>query len=203
MIDLYIFDEGGVLIRDHMVLGAVAKALGLEAAEFRKLLGPDMALLSNGSIDGAEFWRRFGERSGIKAAKDYWRECFKPTRDEATFALVRELKAGALAQGARVVCGTNTIDSHHEINEALGMYEPFQAVYASHLIHRSKPDPEFWLSILEAEKVPPARAFFADDGAANVEAARALGIQARLYTDARALRLELLGLGAPVAPPAP
>ncbi len=135
MIDLYIFDEGGVLIRNHMVLGEVARVLGFEPAALRAMLPPDMALLSAGEIDSAEFWRRFEVRTGIRAEKNWWAECFKPTRDELTFAIVREL-----ASEARTVCGTNTIDCHHLINQRLGMYEPFHAVYASHLIHRSSPN---------------------------------------------------------------
>jgi len=193
VIDLYIFDEGGVLIRNHMVLGEVARLLGLEPAALRAMLPPDMALLSAGEIDSAEFWRRFEARTGIRAEKNWWAECFKPTRDEPTFAIVREL-----AGEARTVCGTNTIDCHHLINQRLGMYEPFHAVYASHLIHRSKPDPRFWQEILRSEGVPAERAFFTDDSAANVEAAHSLGIQAFAYTDAATLRRDLVSVGAPI-----
>lgn len=195
MIDLYIFDEGGVLIRNHMVLADVARALGMEAGALAALLPPDMGLASSGFIGSEEFWRRFTARTGIAADRNWWDECFKPTRDEPTFALVREL-----ARGARTVCGTNTIDCHHATNERLGMYEPFHAVYASHLIHLSKPDPRFWLEILQREGAAPERAFFADDSEKNVEAARALGIRSFLYTDAASLRRELVAAGAPVQP---
>ena len=193
MIDLYIFDEGGVLIRNHMILGAVAEAMGMEPEALRRLLPPDMASFSRGDIDGAEFWRLFEARTGIRPDENYWESRFKPTRDEPTFAVVREL-----AEGARVVCGTNTVDCHHTINERLGMYDCFHAVYASHLIHRVKPEPRFWLDILEAEGVAPERAFFTDDSIENVEAAQELGINARLYTDAERLRKDLVALGAPI-----
>jgi FMN phosphatase YigB (HAD superfamily) len=195
LIELYVFDEGGVLIRNHMVLGAVAAAMGMERDALRELLPPDMRLLSDGEIGSAEFWRRFEARTGIRPERNWWAECFRPTRDEPTFELVREL-----AEGARVVCGTNTIDCHHEINEREGMYAPFHAVYASHLIHRSKPDPRFWEAILEAEGAAPEKAFFADDSEANVEAAAALGMVARIYVDAPTLRADLLALGAPLKP---
>lgn len=191
MIDLYIFDEGGVLIRNHMVLGDVAKALGMEKDALWPLLHPEMLLVSNGEIGSEEFWRRFEARTGIKAEKNWWAECFRPTRDEPTFALVREL-----AKSARTVCGTNTIDCHHAINETLGMYGPFHRVYASHVMHLSKPDPLFWKGILESEGVEPERTFFTDDSPRNVEAARELGIQSFLYTDAVSLRRDLLSVGA-------
>jgi putative hydrolase of the HAD superfamily len=193
MIKLYIFDEGGVLIRNHMVLPAVAESLGLAPEALRKLLPPDMEAYSRGDFDGAEFWRRFQARTGLRPSDNSWGAHFKPTRDEPTFALVREL-----ARGARVVCGTNTIDCHHDINERLGMYDCFHTVYASHLMRRVKPEPGFWLDILEAEGVAPGDAFFTDDSPENVEAARALGLESRLYVDAASLRRDLAALGAPV-----
>ena len=191
MIDLYIFDEGGVLIRNHMVLGDVAAVLGMERDALFALLPPDLLSVSNGEIGSEEFWHRFEARTGIRAEKNWWAECFKPMRDEPTFALVREL-----AKSARTVCGTNTIDCHHLINERLGMYEPFHEVYVSHLMHLSKPDPRFWEKILASEGVAAARAFFTDDSPKNVEAARELGMQAFLYTDAASLRRDLLSVGA-------
>ncbi len=193
MIDLYIFDEGGVLIRGFNVLPSLAAAMDRPLDEVRRLILPDMGDYSRGRVDGDEFWRRFTARTGIAPAENYWRTLFRPTRDEPTFALVRELAAGA-----RVVCGTNTIDCHHVINEELGMYEPFQRVYASHLMGLAKPDPEFWLRILEAEGVAPERAFFTDDSQDNVDVALKLGLKARLYTDAARLRKDLAELGAPV-----
>jgi FMN phosphatase YigB (HAD superfamily) len=105
-----------------------------------------------------------------------------------------------LAAGARVVCGTNTIDCHHEIIGELGLYDCYAAVYASHLMGLAKPDPAFWLAILEAEGAAPERAFFTDDSAENVEAAARLGMAARLYSGAERLRADLLELGAPLQP---
>ena len=158
MIDLYIFDEGGVLIRNHMIMGDVAAALGLDMATFLDFIAPDIKSLSRGSIDSAEFWRRFSDRTGIRPSENYLKTLFRPLPDEDTFSLVDEL-----SKKARVVCGTNTIDSHHEINIQLGLYSPFHAVYASHIIGHIKPEPEFWQHILEEEGVPaitPARLFF-------------------------------------------
>ena len=137
----------------------------------------------------------FLARSGLKAAEDYWRTLFRPRLDGETAGLVREL-----SRGARTVSGTNTIAVHHEINLALGHHDAVQAVYASHLMGFAKPEPEFWLAILEAEGVAPGRAFFVDDYPENVEAARSLGLEARLYVSAAELRRELCALGAPVSP---
>jgi FMN phosphatase YigB (HAD superfamily) len=198
MIDLYVFDEGGVMIRGHMVMQNVAEEMGIAGAVLRSLLPPDIYALQRGEIDSAEFWNRFAARTGVAPERNWLEVCFRPRRDEPTFALARELAAGA-----RVVCGTNTIDCHHETNEALGMYDCFHAVYASHLMHRMKPEPGFWLDILQAEGATAERTFFTDDSAENVVAARALGIRSFLYSDAEGLRRDLLSVGAPIAASAP
>lgn len=197
MIDLYIFDQGGVLLRDFYVLPEAAARLGMQPEELRRLLPPDMFEYSRGMIDGPEFWRLFEVRTGIKVPEDYWRTLFSPRADPPTFALLREL-----ASSSRVVCGTNTIDCHHEIIGRLGLYDCYHKVYASHLMHLVKPESAFWLRILEEEGVAAERAFFADDTPANVEAAGRLGIHAQLYVDAATLRRDLAAVGAPVSAPA-
>jgi hypothetical protein len=53
MIDLYIFDEGGVLIRNHMIIGDVAASLGLDLSTLRAHMEPDINALSRGEIDSA------------------------------------------------------------------------------------------------------------------------------------------------------
>lgn len=194
MIELYIFDQGGVLSRDFEVAPEAARRLGIGTDEFKRLAAPDMQAFMRGEFDSAEFWRRFESRSGLRASEDYWATLFRPTLDEGTVALAREL-----GRSARVVGGTNTIAVHYGIHLALGQYECLQRVYASHLMGSAKPEPEFWLSILEAEGVRPERAFFVDDYAENVEGARRLGIHARLFVGAAELRRELVSLGAPVA----
>jgi putative hydrolase of the HAD superfamily len=200
MIELYIFDQGGVISRDFMIGPEASKRLGIGLADFRRFVAPDDQAFMRGDFDSAEMWRRFEARSGVRAAENYWATLFHPSIDLPTFELVEELRAGLRKAGAgRVVGGTNTIAEHYAIHRAQGEYSCFDLVYASHLMGRAKPEPEFWLDILEKEGVPPERAFFTDDFPENVEAAARLGIEARLYTDAASLRDDLLALGAPVA----
>lgn len=185
---------GGVLCRDFDIGPETARRLGIGVGDFRAFIEPDIMAFMRGDLDGAGFWRRFEARSGLSVPEDYWATLFTPRLDEGTVRLVHEL-----AGRSRVVCGTNTIAEHYAIHAALGQYGAFHAVYASHLMRKAKPEPAFWLAILEAEGVPPERAFFVDDFPENVEAARALGLQSRLYASAEGLREELLALGAPLA----
>ena len=205
MIELYIFDQGGVLARDFDIGPEAASRLGLTVEEFRRIAAYDLQAFMRGDFDPAEFWRRFESRGGGKAPEDFWTTLYNPSLDRPTFDLVRELRDarfnGSGPRRFRVVGGTNTIGPHYATHLERGDYSCFDAVYASHLMGRAKPEPEFWLDILRAENVRPENVFFADDYPENVAAAGELGIHARLYLDATRLRADLLELGAPLEAP--
>jgi putative hydrolase of the HAD superfamily len=198
MLRLYIFDEGGVVCRNPEMGALMAARLGISLEDWRRFALPDLQAFMRGELDASAYWGRFSERSGLEIREDYWATLFSPTLDLPTDGLIRDL-----GKAARVVCGTNTMAAHYAAHVALGQYGAFHRVYASHLMGRAKPEAAFFQAILEAEGVAPGEAFFTDDLPLNVEAAAALGIEARLYTDAERLRQDLLSLGAPVgvAPP--
>ncbi len=186
MRDLFIFDMGGVMAESCPTLPRAAAALGVGEAELLGLVREDFDAITEGRLGTEEFWRRFSARTGLAARENYWATLFAPRADPAMAALAR-----ALRSRGRVVCGTNTIDVHYAYHLEQGQYGCFDAVYASHLMGLSKPRPEFWLSILEAEGRGPERALFVDDLAENVEAARELGIDGRLFRGAEPLIREL------------
>lgn len=188
--DLFIFDEGGVMVQNFYVVPEMARRMGMAEKELLALLRPELGAYSRGRITGTEFWKNFTARTGITPAEDYFASLFTPVADPESFALIRDL-----ARKKRTVCGTNTIDSHHETNKKLGLYEGFHAVYASHIIGQAKPDAEFWRAILAVEKVSPERTFFVDDTEANVEAARSLGIVSWHFKNAKELRAHLAAKG--------
>ncbi|PKL08284.1 MAG: HAD family phosphatase [Spirochaetae bacterium HGW-Spirochaetae-7] len=183
---LYIFDMGGVLARDFDIAPEASRLLGLTEREFRRFAACDMDSLMAGTMSAAEWWSRFAARSGAHPVEDLWSTLFAPTVDDEV-----EWVIGNLRKHGRVVCGTNTIASHYDWLKTAGRYEPFDEVYASHLLGVCKPDPAFWLRILEAEGVNPCDAFFVDDMAVNVKAAEGVGIASHLFTDVQALKSAL------------
>ena len=58
-----------------------------------------------------------------------------------------------------------------------------------------KPDPAIYYLALDRFRLKPAEALFIDDRIVNVEGARAVGMQAHLFTDAEDLRLRLKAEG--------
>lgn len=180
---LFIVDMGGVLAQSFDILPEAARRLAIPLADMRALASTDMPALLCGTMTADEYWQRFFAASGVRTPEDYWSTLFSPVIDIEVEEILRELHALG-----RVVCGTNTIQSHYDYLVATGAYHSFDGVYASHLMGVAKPDPDFWLGILEAEQTEPGEAFFIDDMEENVRAATGMGIASHHFRGAPSLR---------------
>lgn len=192
---LFIFDMGGV-VTNTFLLTQLYKKLNITSEDFYQLCAQGTEdiwkLFQIGKINPQEFWTAFNER--VAASKeekfskvplvenDLFRLFFHPSKNLETVELIYKLK-----KKHRVVCGTNTIDSHWENHMERGDYAFFNQTYASNKIGCAKPDPHFFELILEAEETTAEDAFFTDDRADNVAAAASLGIHAELFTSAAEL----------------
>lgn len=195
---LYIFDMGGVVTNNADVLQKILSILNITEQDFMRYCGclnseNDTASLdlltmaSDGIIDSRQFWQLFSQRSGITVKTDWWHWLFHPVLNEKTVAVIRQLRK----DGHRVVCGTNTIQSHYMNHVERGDYTCFDQTYASFLMGVSKPDPEFWRIILTAEDAAPSEAVFIDDKKVNCDAAVTLGIRSFQFTTAEDLAEKL------------
>lgn len=185
---LFIFDMGGVVTTNASeARGRPAAALGVTQEEMDNATGDLFDQLTVGKITVKEFWKTVGDRLGKTIDTDYFHLFFHPVLNEET----KKAIVGLRARGHRVVCGTNTIESHYLNHITRGDYAFFDQTYASQMMGVKKPDPLFWKLILDAEKCEPSDAFFTDDLEANVQAAAALGIHAVQFTDAKKLRADV------------
>jgi HAD superfamily hydrolase (TIGR01509 family) len=180
---LYIFDMGGVVALDTDVFPTLSEHLKLTPEFFFEVTGPGLALLMDGLITAKEFWANFSAKTGITVQEELFVKYFKPRLDRVMTAFIQMLK-----KESRVVCGTNTMDPHYDYLKPRGYYDIFDAVYASNKIGVSKPRPEFYRYILDAEGVEPQHTVFIDDFEENVRAAEALGISSILFKNAVGLR---------------
>jgi len=71
----------------------------------------------------------------------------------------------------------------------------FDDIVVSGEIGLRKPHPEIFHHLLERIALPASRTFFVDDSRHNIEAARALGLDAVLFTTPAALRADLQARG--------
>lgn len=186
---LFIFDMGGVVTTNASeVRGRPAAALGVTQEEMDRATGDLFDQLTIGKITTKDFWKTVGERLGKKIDTDYFHLFFHPVLNEGTKKIILSLRK----KGFRVVCGTNTIESHYLNHITRGDYAFFDQTYASQMMGVKKPDPLFWKLILDAEKCAPSDAFFTDDLEENVKAAAALGIHAVQFTSAKDLRADVM-----------
>ena len=197
---LFIFDMGGVVTSNFGAENKMYPYLGLERSKFFDICQKEKAadgsdydidyLLGTGKISTQEFWNEFNRRVKVlglnvpEVKNDLWRLYFHPQLKMETVKLIKELRA----KNHRVVCGTNTFQSHWENHMERGDYAIFDQTYASNKIGLLKPDPKFWETIMMAEGYEPSQTYFTDDRLDNVEAAASLGIHAVQFTTAEAVR---------------
>lgn len=187
---LFIFDMGGV-VTNTFKMDSIYNKLNISKTDFMDICKSNdnniWHKLETGLISANEFWNEYNSRiksipNATAAQTDLFRLFFHPTENLTTIELIKSLKAKH-----RVVCGTNTIQSHWENHMERGDYSYFHQTYASNKIGCAKPDPHFFELILEAEETKVEDAFFTDDKAENIAAAASLGIHAELFTSAEEL----------------
>lgn len=213
---LFIFDMGGV-VTNTFNINSIYKKLNLTESQFKFICsynGKDIwDYLTIGKINVNDFWFEFNKRIGgfqraelngfetinhfitkeseidlkqfdnVKQADtDLFRLFFHPIENPEIVDLITQLK-----KKNRVVCGTNTIQSHWENHLERGDYSYFHQTYASNKIGLAKPDPKFFETILEAEEISADQAYFTDDKIENCKAAESVGIKAVQFTTAQDL----------------
>jgi putative hydrolase of the HAD superfamily len=183
---LYIFDMGGVLCCDFNDIPIISDYLGITEENFFIYAGENFRKLLDGKINSSEFWVRFSLRYGKKVKEELFGKFFNPGIIRETKDIIKQLKSNS-----RVVCGTNTIDSHYYYLLNQGDYNIFDEVYASNLMGISKPDPDFCRYILKKEGIKPENAIFVDDTEENIISAQKIGINSILFTDSDSFREQI------------
>ena len=150
---LFIFDMGGVVTQNTPPEAKIAQTLGISAEEFRaaQKLGEKenlFSLLSRGKISEEEFWREVGANIGKKIDANLWQLFFHPKMNSDVKKIILSLRK----KNHRVVCGTNTIESHWQCHIARGHYAIFDETYASHKIGFEQPNAYFCITILLSDR---------------------------------------------------
>ena len=114
-----------------------------------------------------------------------------------TSAVIEELADA----GVRILGLTNwSSETFPHAATAIGVLERFDAVVVSGEVGLIKPDPAIYRYLIAAHEVDPGEAVFVDDREENVTGARRLGFAGVHFTDAVALRRDLVALGLPLQP---
>jgi FMN phosphatase YigB (HAD superfamily) len=194
MIKAVIFDLGRVLIpfdfrRGYARLEALS---GIPAAEIpARLAGsPLVADFESGKIAPRDFVDRFCSHLNVEIPYrefcDIWSSIFLPD------PLIPEAMLQGIARNHRLVLLSNTNAIHFEmLVETYPLLRHFHSYVLSYKVGAMKPLPLIYERAIEEAECQPGECFFADDIEANVEAARALGMDAVQFHSAAQIEFEL------------
>ncbi len=131
----------------------------------------------------------------IRAVRERWAEMLHGPFDEVV-AIVRELRSA----GVPVYALSNwSAETFPLARECCPFLEELDGILISGEVGLIKPDPQIFRVFLERFELKPADIVFVDDSQANVDAARALGIESVRFESAEQTRRELKRLGFPLS----
>lgn len=176
---LFIFDMGEVILQNIRTLKGIADTIGVSYRDLRADYGQYEMALMDGYMSCDDYYRHLEDKYSVAITEDLFLTFFHPTVNLPMLSTVDALRAN----GHRCVVGSNTFHPHWEYIKKMEEkpLEHFDSLYASHIIHMSKPEKAFWRIICTEEGYSCSDTFFIDDREENTAAASELGITALLY----------------------
>ena len=197
-----LFDFGGVLLRqDWDQYDEFCERNGLPARALRRALyGTDeWRALQTGRISDRSIWRAaaiasLAEHCGDRAEGLFEEWYARPIRlHDSNIALANALRAAGIRIG---LLSNAAPDLETRIADDFGVDIDWDDRVISGLVGLAKPDPAIYHLAAERIGLPEPACFFIDDLAENVEAARAVGMQAHHFqSDYAGLHADLRAAG--------
>lgn len=185
-----VFDFGGVLSAGHDPVPDVHELLGGDPEVLAEALWRERAAYDRGAVSAAEYWGAVAAAVGIEQLSDQ-EVAEVQSADDRYFlrldAASRSLIHDLARNQVRLALLSNASEAFGESVRRADWFEAFTLAVISGEERAVKPDPEIYevlLDVLAHEtggvSIPSAVIFF-DDRQENVDAARALGIDAHLW----------------------
>jgi putative hydrolase of the HAD superfamily len=182
-----IFDFGGVLCfhpsEDRFAL--IAELFGISTPDLLRLFWAHRIGYDAGLVDSRAYWTQIAEAAGTRMDDALLRTLVKyeielwNNYDQRILRWAAHLRA----------CGIRTAilsNLPRVLGEALrqtpGFLDPFDHVTFSYELKIVKPEPGIYHDAIRGVGVSPSEALFLDDKPENVEGARAVGLQAEIYS---------------------
>ena len=195
-----VFDYGMVLTgpQDPEAYAALLRITGLSAERFEPMYWANRHELDLGNLSGLAFWQKFLRDAGLNLAPDAaeelnrWDARMWTTQNPAMLAWQQRLKQRGLLTAILSNISDNVLAS---IEREFAWIHEFDVLVWSFELRMAKPDPAIYRHVLDRLGTGPEETLFLDDKMANIEAARALGIQALQFSTIDRLRADLIASG--------
>ena len=194
-IQAVLLDLGNVLVfhDDAALFGRIAAYGAVTPDEARAALAPLWRRFHVGELAGPELRSAVcsiaGCELGEAAFLELWNSHFRI--HAAVLPLVEDLLGRV-----KLLLLSNTEAFHFEyLRPRLPILERFDSLVLSHELGLAKPDPAIFQEAMRRAGTHPSATAYFDDLPRYVEAARSLGIQARVFSDAGAFRNDLRDFG--------
>jgi glucose-1-phosphatase len=198
VIKAVIFDIGGVLIRTHNHSGRRRweEKLGLAEWESEEIVfsGEMGTRAQCGAIGDSDLWRWIGEHLNLSAEdlaafrRDFWSG---DVLDLDLVTFIRSLRP----RYQTAVISNATDNLQRALSDTYPIADAFHLIVCSAEEKMMKPDLEIYRRTLERLGRQPQEAVFIDDSAANIVAARQLGLHTVHYRPGVDVPAELSRLG--------
>jgi putative hydrolase of the HAD superfamily len=191
-----LFDVGGVLVALDGV-PSLAALLGVEARHealhARWMASPAVVAHETGKIGLAEFAVRVVADLELSVTPEWFLQDFAGWLKGPLPGASQLLDE--IPRGCRVAALSNMSAVHWDTIVATGLTRRFDHVFVSHELGYLKPASEVFAAALDGMQLRPFEVLFLDDGLRNVEAARTLGMEARLVKGPEEARTALVEHG--------
>lgn len=201
--DAVLFDYGNVICpmplpSDFQQLSRVA---GIEPVRFLESLWRYRLDYDRGTLDSASYWHKIGSENSLEFSDDLIGKLVATDislwmhPSPILLAWARDLRIG----GVKTAILSNMPTDHSAHLRANAPWlEYFDHKVFSGEMGVVKPDAEIYHACLRGLEVQPEQALFIDDNAANVEGARALGIESVRFESIAQLAADVGQFGLPV-----
>jgi putative hydrolase of the HAD superfamily len=193
-----VFDYGIVLTGppDAEAWSNLLRITGLPQERFEPLYWADRIALDEGKLTGIGYWQNFLREAGLPLddAEELcrWDARLWTVENPVMVAWQLAVKGRGLLTAILSNINENVVESvEHEFD----WIQRFDVRVWSYQLGIVKPDPAIYRFTLTELGTLPEETLFIDDKLPNVEAARALGIQAIEYSSVERLREELIARG--------
>jgi len=196
--DALLFDLGGVVLDIDLrrIFARWAELTSCDVALLQKRFAPDETFLRHetGHLADDLFFERVRAMLGIDLSDaeflDGWNAIFAGEMP----GISGTLAAAAAKLPLYAFSNTNRPHQSYFSEQFAGVLSHFKHIFASSDIGWRKPDAEAFAFVLDAIGFPAGRILFFDDSLANVEGARACGLQAVHVTSASTVQETLAAL---------